>query len=93
MKVKATQSQLTLMEDIVSKMKKDKEKATKQVKEMEAALQGLITKIRVCSKMFVAGSASPVCAVGSTVCHALLHEFACSIPGSSTFFYQLSVTD
>ena len=47
MKVKATQSQLTMMEDIVSKMKKDKEKASKQVKETEAALQGLITKIRV----------------------------------------------
>ena len=46
-KVKATQSQLTLMNDIVSKMKKDKDKAMKQVKETEAALQGLITKIRV----------------------------------------------
>lgn len=45
-KVKATQSQLTLMNDIVSKMKKDKDKAMKQVKETEAALQGLITKIR-----------------------------------------------
>ena len=45
--MKATQGQLTLMTDIVSKMKKDKDKATKQVKEMEAALQGLVQKIRV----------------------------------------------
>lgn len=45
-KVKATQSQLTLMNDIVSKMKKDKDKAGKQVKDMEAALQALIHKIR-----------------------------------------------
>ena len=70
MKVKATQGQLTLMEDIVSKMKKDKEKATKQVKEMEAALQGLITKIRVRSKMFPAGCAGLVSAVGGVSCLA-----------------------
>ncbi|WAR09213.1 MYO6-like protein [Mya arenaria] len=45
-KVKALQAQLTLMNDIVSHMKKDKEKATKQVREMETALEGLIKKIR-----------------------------------------------
>ena len=45
--MKATQGQLTLMNDIVSKMKKDKDKAMKHVKEMEAALEGLIHKIRV----------------------------------------------
>ena len=45
-----TQGQLTLMHDIVSKMKKDKDKAMKQVKEMEAALEGLILKIRVRNK-------------------------------------------
>ncbi|XP_052213073.1 unconventional myosin-VI-like isoform X2 [Dreissena polymorpha] len=46
-KVRATQDQLVLMNDIVSHMKKDKEKATQQVKEMEAALAGLVQKIRV----------------------------------------------
>ncbi|KAL4232927.1 Unconventional myosin-VI [Mactra antiquata] len=46
-KVKATQGQLTLMNDIVSKMKKDKEAATARVKEMETALNGLIQKIRM----------------------------------------------
>ena len=35
------------MTGIVSKMKKDKEKATKQVQEMETALTGLIQNIRV----------------------------------------------
>ncbi|XP_060551449.1 unconventional myosin-VI-like, partial [Ruditapes philippinarum] len=45
-KVKATMNQLTLMNDIVSKMKKDKESATAKVKEIESALTGLIQKIR-----------------------------------------------
>ncbi|XP_053396881.1 unconventional myosin-VI-like isoform X2 [Mercenaria mercenaria] len=45
-KVKATMSQLTLMNDIVSKMKKDKESAASKVKEIETALTGLIHKIR-----------------------------------------------
>lgn len=45
-KVKATMSQLTLMNDIVSKMKKDKESAAAKVKEIESALTGLIHKIR-----------------------------------------------
>lgn len=39
--------QLTLMNDIVSKMKKDKESATAKVKEVETALTGLMQKIRV----------------------------------------------
>ena len=40
-------TQLTLMNDIVSKMKKDKEAASAKVKDIESALTGLIQKIRV----------------------------------------------
>ena len=35
------------MMEVVGKMKKDKDAATKQVKDMEAALDGLVKKIRV----------------------------------------------
>ena len=47
-KVRALQDQVTFMTDIVSHMKKDKEQATKRVQDMEAALNNLIHKIRVC---------------------------------------------
>ncbi|XP_076466820.1 unconventional myosin-VI-like isoform X2 [Babylonia areolata] len=45
-KVKSLQAQLGMMSQIVGQMKKDKETATKQVKELEAALGGFIQKIR-----------------------------------------------
>lgn len=45
-KVKATQGQLTLMNEIVTHLKKDKDKAAGKVKEMEAALDNLIKMIR-----------------------------------------------
>ena len=46
-KVKSLQTQLGLMSQIVSQMKKDKESAAKQVKDIEAALTAYIHKIRV----------------------------------------------
>ena len=46
-KVKSLQTQLGLMSQIVSQMKKDKESAAKQVKDIEAALTAFIQKIRV----------------------------------------------
>ena len=45
--MKSLQAQLTMMSQIVSQLKKDKESSAKQVKDMEAALQGYIQKIRV----------------------------------------------
>lgn len=46
-KVKSLQGQLTLMGQIVSQLKKEKESATKQVKDLENAIEGLVQKIRV----------------------------------------------
>ncbi|KAK7108574.1 unconventional myosin-VI-like isoform X2 [Littorina saxatilis] len=45
-KVRSLQTQLALMSQIVGQMKKDKESAVKQVKELEAALEGYVHKIR-----------------------------------------------
>ena len=45
--VKQSQGQLLRMEEIISQLKKEKEKATKQAKEIERALQDFIHKIRV----------------------------------------------
>ncbi|XP_064618049.1 unconventional myosin-VI-like [Liolophura sinensis] len=45
-KVKSLQGQLTLMGQIVSQLKKEKESATKQVKDLENAIEGLVQKIR-----------------------------------------------
>ncbi|KAL8606769.1 Unconventional myosin-VI [Nucella lapillus] len=45
-KVKSLQTQLTMMSQILGQMKKDKETASKQVKDLEAAITTFIKKIR-----------------------------------------------
>ena len=73
------------MNDIVSKMKKDKDKAMKQVKETEAALQGLITKIRVGVLM---------CAYGNDpkFSDRQVWENSAAVWSSSTLFASLSAS-
>ena len=51
--VKTLQTQMNLMSQIVAEMKKDKETATKQVKELQAAFEGFIHKIRVSLTCFL----------------------------------------
>ena len=47
-KLKSSSAQLNMMEQIVNQLKKEKDVAMKQVKDLENSLHALVQKIRVC---------------------------------------------